>query len=202
MLQAKPGEESNLLTVTKDGQVYSYILKYSKELPKLNYFIHENESIGSEQSESIKQKPIVESLNEDANRIIHFQKISEYLWRTRVESLATKRQKGMKISLQKMVYDASEVYLVLEIKNKSGIDFEVDYLKVYRTNGNEKRKASYQSLEQEVLYQHNMPQSVSDAKSERFIYVLPKFVLGNNEKLMLELKELKGSRKVVLETRL
>jgi hypothetical protein len=202
LLQAKPGTESNLLTITSDGSVYSYILKYSKKLPKLNYFIHVNESIGSEQPESIKQKPTVKTLEEDANRTTHFKKISEYLCRTRVESVATKRQKGMKLQLQKMVYDASEVYLVLEIKNKSGIDFELDYLNVYRTNGNKKRKASYQRLEQEVLYQHNMPQSVSDAKSHRFVYVLPKFVLGNNEKLMLELKEKKGSRKVVLETRL
>ena len=36
LLQAKPGMESNLLTVTNDGKVYSYILKYKKELPKLN----------------------------------------------------------------------------------------------------------------------------------------------------------------------
>jgi hypothetical protein len=47
-----------------------------------------------------------------------------------------------------------------------------------------------------------MPNSIIDGESQRFVYVLPKFVLGDNEKLMLELKELKGSRKVVLETRL
>ncbi len=38
---------------------------------------------------------------------------------------------------------------VIEVKNKSGIDFEIDYLNVYRTNGNKKRKASYQRLQQE-----------------------------------------------------
>ena len=30
LLQATPGTESNLLTVTKNGQVYSYILKYKE----------------------------------------------------------------------------------------------------------------------------------------------------------------------------
>ena len=44
LLQAKPGTESNLLTVTSDGKVYSYILKYAEKLPELNYFINENES--------------------------------------------------------------------------------------------------------------------------------------------------------------
>lgn len=202
LLQAKPGAESNLLTVTSNGKVYSYILKYSEKLPELNYFIDENESIGSEQPETIKQKTEVAPLNEYANRITHFQKMSEYLLNSRFERLATKRKKGIKVQLQKMVYDASEVYLVIEAKNKSGIDFEIDYLNVYRTNGNKKRKASYQRLQQEVIYKHTMPQSITTGESQFFVYVIPKFVLGDNEKLMLELKELKGSRKVILETRI
>ena len=76
MLQAKPGTESNLLTVTSDGSVYSYILKYSEKLPELNYFINENESIGSELPIKIKQKPEVKALNEYTNRD-HQQKIKQ-----------------------------------------------------------------------------------------------------------------------------
>jgi len=201
LLQAKPGTESNLLTVTSDGSVYSYILKYSEKLPKLNYFINENESIGSELPKKIKTKSITKPLNNYANRITHFQKFSEYLLKSNFERLETKRKKGIKLQLQKMVYDASEVYLVIEVKNKSGITFEIDYLNVYRTNGNNKRKASYQRLQQEIIYKHKIPYSITDGKSQRFVYVLPKFVLGDNEKLMLELKERKGSRKVVLETK-
>ena len=202
LLQAKPGTESNLLTVTSDGRVYSYILKYSEKLPELNYFINENESIGSELTKKIKEKQEVKPLNEYANRITHFQKLSEYLLKTNFEHIETKRKKGIKLQLQKMAYDASEVYLVIEVKNKSGIDFEIDYLNVYITNGNNKRKSSYQRLQQEVIYKHKMPYSITDSKSQRFVYVIPKFVLGNNEKLMLELQELKGSRKVVLETKI
>lgn len=202
LLQAKPGTESNLLTVTSDGRVYSYILKYSEKLPELNYFINENESIGSELPEKIKQKPEVKPLNEYANRITHFQKFSEYLLKSNFERIETKRKKGIKVQLQKIAYDASEVYLVIEVKNRSGIDFEIDYIKVYRTNGNKKRKASYQRLQQEVIYKHKMPYSITDGESQCFVYVVPKFVLGDNEKLMLELKELKGSRKMILETKI
>ena len=57
LLQATPGTESNLLTVTKNGQVYSYILKYKEQLSKLNYFITAKESIGSERPLILKQKP-------------------------------------------------------------------------------------------------------------------------------------------------
>tara|TARA_R110002049_G_scaffold236239_1_gene409461 strand:+ start:13290 stop:14051 length:762 start_codon:yes stop_codon:yes gene_type:complete len=200
LLQAKPGTESNLLTVTNDGKVYSYILKYSEKLPELNYFISENKSIGNELPKKFEREPVDGPHDEYANRITHFQKISDYLLKSSFQSLATKRKKGIKVQLQKMVYDDSEVYLVIEVRNKSGIDFEIDYLNVYRTNGNNKRKASYQRLQQEVIYKCEIPNVILNGQSQRFVFVLPKFVLGDNEKLMLELKELKGGRKMVLET--
>ena len=202
LLQATPGTESNLLTITKAGQVYSYILKYADKLPKLNYFISENESIGNERPKKINQKPVVKRINEYANRITYFQKFSEYLLNSKPERVATKRKKGMRLCLQKMVYNTSEVYLVIEVQNSSEIDFEVDYLNIYRTNGNKKRKASYQRLQQEVIYKHKMPSIIRDKQSKRFVYVLPKFVLGNNEKLQIELQELNGSRNVTLRTKL
>lgn len=200
LLQATPGAESNLLAVTENGQVYSYILKYKEQLKTLNYFITPKESIGSEKPEEIKEKLVVQPQNVYANRIPYFQKFSNYLLKAKYKPIATKRKKGIKLQLQKITYNASEVYLVLEIRNTSGIGFEIDYLNVYRTNGNKKRKASFQSLPQEVIYKHKIPSAIVNSNSRRFVYVLPKFVLGDNEKLMIELKELKGSRKMVLET--
>jgi len=201
LLQAQPGAESNLLTVTNDGQVYSYILKYKQELPKLNYFIPEKESIGNEKPLKIKLKPNLKPISEQLNRITYFQKFSEYVLSSRPEKLATKRRKGIKLCLHKMVYNTSEVYLVIEIENNSGIDFEIDDLNIYRTNGNKKRKASYQKLQLNEIYRHKLPSIIRDKLSKRFVYVLPKFVLGGNEKIQIELRELKGNRKVILKTK-
>ena len=198
LLQASPGTESNLLTVTKSGQVYSYILKYKEQLTKLNYFITSKASIGNERPNEIKQKPIVQLQNTYKDRTVYFQKFSEYLLKRKYESIATKRKKGIKLQLEKMVYNSSEVYLVLEIKNNSEIDFEVDYLKVYRANGNNKRKASFQKLEQDVIHQYKMPSQIKTGEKKRFVLVFPKFVLGDNEKLIVELKELNGGRSLAL----
>jgi Domain of unknown function (DUF4138) len=202
LLQATPGTESNLFTITKDGQVYSYILKYANKLSKLNYFISEKESIGNEKPKSIKQKPIVKPTKEQVNRITYFQRFSEYLLNSKSEHIVTKHKKGVKLRLQKMFYNVSEVYLVIEIENKSNIDFEIDYLNIYRTNGNKKRKASYQSLQQKPIYKYKMPNIIRIGQSLQFVYVFPKFVLGDNEKLQIQFKELKGSRSITLRTKL
>tara|TARA_R110001592_G_scaffold62863_17_gene192486 strand:- start:635 stop:1435 length:801 start_codon:yes stop_codon:yes gene_type:complete len=202
LLQGQPGKESNLLAITSDGRVYSYILKYKEQLTILNYFISKEKSIGNE-NPSIFEFP-EKSVAKDTvvNRTNYFKKFSDYLLRQSYTPIATGRKSGIKFQLEKVFYNASEVYVVIEVKNNSGIDFEMDYLNIYRENGNNKRKASYQRLEQDVIYKHEMPDAIKDQHSKRFVYVLPKFVLGDNEKLLLEIKELKGSRKVVLETRI
>ena len=46
LLKAVEGINSNLLVITTDGKVYSYILKYSEHIDNPNRFINSNESIG------------------------------------------------------------------------------------------------------------------------------------------------------------
>ncbi|CAL2104167.1 conserved exported protein of unknown function [Tenacibaculum sp. 190130A14a] len=199
LLQAQPGTDSNLLTVTNDGRIYSYILRYRRNLPKLNYFVGDMESIGNEMRKTIKEKPGILPISEERKRVSFFEKFSKYLLKLKSENLKTKRKKGLKLRLQKMVYQGDEVYLVLEFSNNSGIDFEIDYLNIYRVNGNKRRKSSYQKLLQKVVYEHELLGMIKNKDSNRFVFVLPKFVLGDNERLEIELQELKGNRKVVLK---
>lgn len=200
LLQAKPGPDSNLLTVTTDGHVYSYILKFSDSLPKLNYFIDQRESIGNE---SRPKEPLNQKKEDDdsiRSPISEFEANCKQLLEAPAQTIAVKRKKGIKLHMLRMSYSPSHVYMVIQIRNKSRIDFELDFLNVYITNGNKKRKASFQRLRQEVLYKYKLPTTVETGKSKRLVYVLPKFVLGDNEKLMLELHEQKGNRSLVLYT--
>lgn len=199
LLQAEEGKESNLLAITNDGEVYSYILKYKKELPQLNYFVGLRESIGNEVRKAIKDKPSIPPISEAIKLEKFNRSFSKYLLRLTPDPITTKRKKGLKLQLQKMVYQGNQVYLVLEFKNNSGIDFEIDYLKAYRVNGNKKRKASYQKLEQQIIYSYEFPEIVKTNTKKRFVCVLPKFVLGAREKLEIELKELNGNRKMQIK---
>ncbi len=200
LLQAQPGEESNLLVVTDDGSVYSYILKYAKPLPKLNHFVPKSASIGTEMPVIEKPKSGKKELDSVARRLEYFKRFGEYLLKSKPKNLKTKRKKGLKLQLQRIAYNGSETYLMMEVSNTSGITFEVDFLNVYRVSGNKKRKASYQKLPISPIYRHKLPNKVWNGQSYRFVYVIPKFVLGDKEKLQLELQELKGNRKLILKT--
>ena len=71
--------------------------------------------------------------------------------------LKTRRKQGIIIRLKDLKYDRTEVYALIEIKNRSGIDFEVDYLKVFKVHGNNRRKSSFQKIPLAIVYKENFP---------------------------------------------
>ncbi|MDO7174038.1 DUF4138 domain-containing protein [Mariniflexile sp. AS56] len=178
--------------------IYIYILKYSDTIKKLNYFIKKSESIGNEKPETIESAELEEVNKKDDIINLYYRRYSEYLLKSKSYTMVSKRKQGIVLKLLKVAYNKDEVYMVMEIKNSSGIDLIVDYLNIYAINGNKKVRASFQRIEQEVIFKYKVPDVVTDKQSHRFVYVLPKFVLGDNEKLYVELQELKGNRKISL----
>ena len=202
LLQAAPGIESNLLAITSDGKVYSYILKYDDRIKTLNRFIRKQESIGEE-------KPVVKNItnapvNEDnyKNRMTFFEKFSRFLLERDLKTIASKNERGINLMLKEIVYQHTETYLVMEIKNKSDIDFEVNYLDVSISNSNKKRKSSYQGLTKKPVFKYNFQSIIKSSETKHFVYIMPKFVLGDNEKLEVRLKEFRGNRYLKLNTRI
>lgn len=204
ILQGSPGTKSNLLIITQDGNAYSYGLEYRKHLTATYRFVQSIESIGNEKPEldTIPNVKINNKVNSNSSKIVgphyyrnlHFKSFSTYLVEQAYSPLKSKRKDGLVIRLLDLVYDRSEVYAIIEIENKSGIDFEVDYLKIFKVNGNKKRKSSYQKLEMCPIFEYGFPKLVRVLECKRFVLVLPKFTLGDSEKLLLELNEFHGGR--------
>lgn len=202
LVKALPGRDSNLLILTQDGSIYSYILSYKEELPKLNYFIRQKESIGNEgpAPDSLKTagqqretRPLWEADSITRRKIV-LESLSSYYLKTSSGNIKTSRKRGLKLRAEKMFYYGNEVFLVLEIANRSGINFELDYMNIYLARGNRKRNASFQKLLKETIYEHELPEMVMDRQKRRFVLVLPKFAVGENERIEIEVREKKGSR--------
>ncbi|WP_339339974.1 DUF4138 domain-containing protein [Croceitalea sp. MTPC6] len=201
LLQANRGNDSNLLVITEDGRVYSYHLEYHKELMENFRFVNTVESVGKEKEtqvlDTIRKVPVVTStkktLDLDNPRKL-MEKGAEYVLGRRTKVLKTKRKDGLALRLKELFYHGDEVYVEMEIHNRSAIDFEVDVLEVYRVNGKKGRRSSHQMVLLEPMLKYGFPEIVRVGQRHSFVYVLPKFTLGDAEKLMLELQEKKGSR--------
>jgi hypothetical protein len=207
LLKGTKGKQSNLLVVTTDGKVYSYIIKYADNLSEMNRFVSFSESIGHEH----QRKPIVfrDTIKSDSTLLVSKQYSNDFLEKSSEAMLKqperkniSKRKGAMSLAIKNMVYYQDLVFIQFEIKNESGIDFDIDYLKLARVIGNGKRRASYQSALLVPQYVYKMPKKTRHATTSRFVFVIPKFTLGDNEKLELRLKELKGNRELVLKRKL
>ena len=210
LLQATPGKVSNLLVISNSGAIFSYIVKYSDDLKKLNYFIAETNSIGnvipvSEDNEDIRKD---EGLKEDSAKSIsysnenYFRKFCSYLIEKKQGiGRIKKRKNDIVLSLENIVFEKEQLFFVLEIQNRSTIDYEVNFLELsVQTKKNGKRK-SMQKLVQEPSLKFQMPEIIKEGQSARFIYVMPKFSIADDKVVMLDLNEKNGERNLKLKVK-
>lgn len=201
LLQGIDGEDGNLLVITVDGNVFSYIVKFSDDLKQLTYFIPKKKRVGTEHAIPQKKLSVFEK-DSVGRQLEYFERYSEYLLTSSSQHIKTKRRSGIKLKMERLAYSRDQTYLVIEIKNKSGIALELEYLELFRVQGNQKRKSSYQKLSLTPILRYKVPDKVYHSQNFRFVYVFPKFVLGEDEKLQLELQEKKGRRKLILNAKL
>ena len=200
LLQAKPGKESNLLVVNRSGSIFSYIVRYKKQLSKLNYFIPLSNSIGNEKpivTDSIQTETSEKSID---NRTYYYNKFCSYLLnRNQRIGRIKKRNEGIVLSVKNIVFDKEELYFVIQIENNSTLDYDLNFLNLSIKTRQKGKKKSLQSLYQEPIYKHNLPSKIAEGKMIEFVYVLPKFSLSNDRRAILELNEKDGERNIELK---
>ena len=200
LLQAKPGKESNLLVVNRDGSIFSYIVRYKAKLSKLNYFIPMSGSIGNEKpkvKDSIQAETSEKSVD---NRNYYYEKFCSYLLdRKQRIGRIKKRNEGLALSVENIVFDKEELYFVIQIENNSTLDYDLNFLNLSIETRQKGKRKSLQRLYQEPIFIQNLPSKIVENETVRFVYVLPKFSLSNDRRVILELNEKDGERNIELK---
>ena len=200
LLQATPGKESNLLVVNRNGSIFSYIVRYKKQLSKLNYFIPLSNSIGNERpiaKDSVLGKSSVELVD---NSTYYYQKFCSYLLERKQRiGRIKKRNEGIILNVENIVFDKDELYFVIEIENNSTLDYDLNFLNLSIETRQKGKRKSLQRLYKEPIYKHNLPSKIKENETARFVYVLPKFSLSDDRRAILELNEKDGERNIEMK---
>jgi len=200
LLQAKQGKESNLLVINRNGSIFSYIVRYKAQLSKLNYFIPLSNSIGNEKpktTELIQAKVYEEPID---NSTYYYEKFCSYLLDKRQYlGRYIRRNDGVILRLENIVFDKEELYFVIQIRNNSTLDYDLNFLNLSVETRQKGQKKSIQRLYQEPSFVHNLPTKIMKNEAVRFIYVMPKFSLSNNRRIILELNEKNGERNIEMK---
>ncbi|MGC1632971.1 MAG: DUF4138 domain-containing protein [Gelidibacter sp.] len=200
LLQAKPGKESNLLIINRDGSVFSYIIRYKASLSKLNYFIPMSNSIGNEKPQ-VKDSIHVETVENSVDFGTHdYEQFCRHLLDKKQRMGRIKnRTEGIVLSVENIAFDKSALYYVIRIENTSTLDYDLNFLKLSIETRQKGRKKSLQRLYQDPIFVQNLPSKIGENETVRFVYVMPKFSISNDRRLILELNEKDGERHVGLK---
>jgi hypothetical protein len=200
LLQAQPGKESNLLVINRNGSIFSYIVRYKAQLSKLNYFVPLSNSIGNEKPKVEDSIQIENSEKSIDNNTYYYQKFCSYLLdRKQHFGYFTKRNNRVILSIENIVFDKEELYFVIQIRNNSTLDYDLNFLNLSIETRQKGKKKSLQRLYQEPIFKHHLPSKIVVGETARFIYVMSKFSLSNDRRVILELNEKAGERNIELK---
>jgi len=200
LLQAKPGAESNLLVISNTGSIFSYIVRYKKQLTQLNHFIPESKRIGNEKSLSKLPKMEIEKEKRLTEKTHYYQRFCSYLVNKKQQIRRLKKQKeGITLSIENIVFDKEELYFVIEIVNNSSLDYDLNFLNLTVQTRKKGKKKSLQSIYQEPVFKYKLPLKIKEKETKKLVYVLPKFSISNQHFVVLQLTENNGERNIKLK---
>lgn len=201
LLKALPGTDSNLLVITETGHVFSFVLSYRKDLETFHHFIPLTSKVGHESGKVAPPKVTISKIVKDS-LIVSKPKPKKNKLETACQKLLklperinkSRRSQGIRLSVKNQVHYNNKVFVQLELKNNSGIDFETGAIKTAILSGSNKRKASYQELPLKPVFIYQFPKLVQNEHKARFVLVFDKFTLAKGEKLRIGVKERNGRR--------
>ncbi len=227
ILKGTNGAATNLLVITTDGQVYSFVVKYAKTLAQYNYFIKREDAIGNEnqygkKEEAIAAKkdmqqqfdngkyqtvfynnrvPDTSRLLYHTDRMLFYKKFCNNLTSKKVGHIKHKRKSIDKVTLhlKDIIYGYNELFFYLEVENNSGTDYDVNFLHISTANANKRRRKSSQTLLLKPIYVYKLYDRIKRKSVDRIVFVLPKFSINKQKKVLIELNELHGERNITLK---
>jgi len=201
LLQAKPGKPSNLLVISTTGSVFSYLVVYKESITQYSYFIDPLDRIGFENHNSRDPIHVSEEIKTSSETPpFPYNRYCEYLIqkKQKIGRLKTRNQ-GIILSVANIVFYKDALYFVMEIENRSRLDYDFNYLNLSTQTRLKGKRKSMQKLPKETLYTHQVPEKIKAWEVKRFIYVLPKFSLSSDRRLVVDLSESQGERELQLK---
>ncbi len=202
IFKAAAGEESNMLVITENGNIFSFLVRYQKDLKKTNYFITDNMAVGNEKTNNIK-KSEKETLNHqviqkdslDIYTKISKEEISKITYYNRIYGAKDK----IIVQLKNIRYYNDDLYFTLLLKNNSSLDYDINYLNFYLNSQNKKRTTTSQSIIYKHKFSYMLPKKIEAGEVKQVVFVFDKFSINEKKILVVELSEINGEREVTLE---
>ena len=188
-------QETNLSVITDDGSYYVFNVKFAKEPLLLSIemtdFLHDGEAVNRPNN---AQEIFLERLGQESPMLVKLIMKSIYKQNKReIKHIGSKRF-GVQFLLKSIYTNNGLLYFHTEIKNRSNVPFDVDYItwKIV-----DKKVAKRTAVQEQIilpLRAQNYATCVPGKKSERTVFTMAKFTIPDGKCLVVELNEKNGGR--------
>ena len=187
--------ETNMSVITEDGSFYTFNVKYAAEPLLLNVemcdFIHDGEAVNRPNN---TQEIYLKELGSESPMLVRLV-MKSILGRNKreVKHIGCKRF-GIQYLLKGIHTHNGLLYFHTEIKNRSNVPFDVDYITWKIVDKKVAKRTAVQERIILPLRAQNYVTLISGKKSERTVFAVEKFTIPDDKCLVVELNEKNGGR--------
>ena len=187
--------ETNMSVITEDGSFYTFNVKYAAEPLLLNVemcdFIHDGEAVNRPNN---AQEIYLKELGSESPMLVRLV-MKSILGRNKreVKHIGCKRF-GIQYLLKGIHTHNGLLYFHTEIKNRSNVPFDVDYITWKIVDKKVAKRTAVQERIILPLRAQNYVTLVPGKKCERTVFAMEKFTIPDDKCLVVELNEKNGGR--------
>lgn len=184
--------ESNLNVVTTDNVYYTFTVRYNEKTTLLNHIINIEQSIfgAKEHKEAIIEEKVEQNIQ---NRILED---NETISRKAI------RYKTTYMYLRGIYIHNDKLYIKMAFENQSNIPYDFEYVGFYIKEKKQRKNSTQEQVQltpENIYPETKSSNEIKPNSSLEIVYTFPKFTIGQEKILLIDMIEKGGERNLSLK---
>lgn len=181
-------QPTNMTVITVDGRIYSFLVSYNQDPENLTILIGDG-----------RQRPVAAIPGPEGRQDL-FKELAAVAKNSAPVSSRIKDKKGKVVFRLTGIYVHQDVLLHgLELDNRSPLDYDLERIRFFIKDKKRVKRTALQLTEVWPVFSLDDTTQVPSGSEHRMVFVLPKFTLAPNQRLLIQTKEKNGARHLELE---
>lgn len=184
-------EETNFSVITEDGKFYNFDVFYSSYPDTLNYDLLK---LQRNQEKEYSTDVLFEELKGESSSLTELLIKTLYQLPKRTVKHIGSKSFGIQFLLKSLYVHEGKFYFIFQIKNKSNVSFDVDFVTFKVTDKKNLKRTVVQDKVLSPIRTYSRDSTVNYQSDGEFLYLIDQFTLLEDQIVEIELMEKDGGR--------
>jgi conjugative transposon TraN protein len=186
---------SNLHVFTSDGRIYAFDISYADRPDHTTYDL--NKLFSLDQNDSLTTTESKAILSNGQINDAQLKSLVDKIKSAKPDFSRSTNKFLMKLQIRSIYACNGFTFFRLAIKNKSDLDYPIDFLRAYIKDTKRAKRTSFQQKEI-ALYYKDTTAIVPHNSNISYVFAVPSFTIPEQKRFIIELFEINGGRNISL----